>query len=218
VRSDRARLALLGLGLLVACDTPTVPADAPAYEASALTGFTYHWGPGRTLSILVDDAAAPPGTDLRRDVHDGMTQWARAVRLGEIRWTLVADPTLADLIIRHTTTPTRIGEVPCPRFGLLAAGVTFFCVTDGQQARTLPLLSGDPSRVKMEVIVNRARADDDEHFRAIILHELGHVLGLGVHSSTSTDVMFSFPRRTTPSADDARTLRHLLGRGVDVRF
>jgi predicted Zn-dependent protease len=218
VRSRWRRLALAGAVLVFGCDTPTVPGDAPAYEASGLTGFTYHWGPGRELALFVDGAAAPAATDLVADVRHGMQHWARATRLGEIRWTLVRDPSEADVIIRHTAAPTRVGTVPCPRFGLAAAGVTFFCVSGGQQALTLPLLSGQPSRVKMEVIVNRSRADDAEHFRAIVVHELGHVLGLGAHSSTATDVMFAFPRRSTPSADDARTLRHLLGRGVDVRF
>jgi predicted Zn-dependent protease len=40
-------------------------------------------------------------------------------------------------------------------------------------------------------------------------HELGHAIGLLVHSTNPADIMYPTPRRSTLSADDRYTLQSL---------
>ena len=70
----------------------------------------------------------------------------------------------------------------------------------------------------MDVLVSRATAGDNAHFRAFVAHELGHVLGLGAHSGNIADLMFGAPSRLTPSTADVETLLYVLGQTPTVRF
>jgi len=211
------RLAIGAVLPLLACDTPTIPAESAAYDPAGLTGFLYHWGAGREIAIFVDPTAAPAGTDLDADVRHGIAVWSATTRLGELRARIVTTVEQADVIVRHASAPRLVESATCPPAPVGAAGDTFFCVLD-DAALTLTARAGPPGRVKMLVTVDRSFADDAAQFRAIVTHELGHVFGLGAHTGAADDVMFAFPRRSTPSAADARTLRALLAARPDVRF
>ncbi len=215
--TSRPLFAAALVAALGACDTPTVPAESAGYDPTALTGFVYHWGPGREIAIYVDPTAAPAGTDLAAAVRDAARVWEAVTRLGEVRLRITATPTDADVIFHHAAAP-RLGEAEgCSPFDVGAGGYTFFCI-DGETPLVLALRGGPAGRVKMDVAVNRAAADDDAHFRAIVAHELGHVLGIGAHSGEADDLMFGSPRRLTPSDRDARTLRSVFSRRATVAF
>jgi predicted Zn-dependent protease len=64
--------------------------------------------------------------------------------------------------------------------------------------------------VKVDVRVDRGRVDSEHAFRALVAHELGHVVGIGAHSDDPADLMFGAPSVLAPSARDARTLRYVL--------
>jgi predicted Zn-dependent protease len=218
VRSDRQLGAALALcAALVACDAPTVPAEGAAYDPTALTGFVYHWGPGRSIAVYVDPTAEPASADLRSAVSQAMSAWRRATFLGEVQFTLVDAPADADVIVRHSAAPRRVGTAGCQPSDVGAGGYTFFCV-ENDTPQILPLLEGPAGRVKMDIAIDRTAVDDDAQFRAVVAHELGHVLGIGAHSSTADDLMFPSPRRLDPSVRDAQTLRSLFSRRAVVAF
>lgn len=196
-------------------DGPTTPAEAVAYDPTALTGFSYHWGPGRTISIYIDPTAAPPGTDLAASVGRAITAWERTTR--DVRLRTVAALRDADVVIHHVTAPRLMQTGGCSPFDVGAGGYTFFCL-DGDTPEILPLLNGSGGRVKMDVTVDRSAAADAATFDAIVAHELGHVLGIGAHSPLADDLMFGAPRRPDPSERDARTLRVLLRVAPEVAF
>lgn len=218
--SDRTwRFALAPLAaLLVGCDAPAVPSDARGYDPAALTGFLYHWGPGRTLALHVDPSGAPAGVDLTEDVRAGLRAWAGVTHLGELRWRLVDRAEEADVLVRHAVSPRPVSGAGCPDDTPPATAFTFFCVDEAGRAQVLPFRDGRAGRVKMDVAIDTRFIADADTRRAIVTHELGHVLGLGAHSSDPTDVMFAFPRRSVPSDADARTLRWLFAQRADVPF
>ena len=123
----------------------------------------------------------------------------------------------ADVIIHHSTAP-RLITSDCNIPLIPAGGFTFFCVDANSKAEILPFADGTPSHVKMDVLVSRATAGDNAHFRAFVAHELGHVLGIGAHSGNIADLMFGAPSRLTPSTADVETLLYVLGQTPTVRF
>jgi hypothetical protein len=209
--------ALALCAALAACDAPTIPAEGAAYDPTALTGFVYHWGPGRSIAVYVDPTAAPAGTDLRDAVVQATRAWRGAVFLGEVRFAIVDAPADADVIVHHAAAARLVEGAGCEPFDVGAGGYTFFCL-DGDTPQVLPLRSGPTGRVKMDIAIDRSAVDDDAQFRAVVAHELGHVLGIGAHSSSSDDLMFPSPRRLDPSARDAETLRSVFSRRAVVAF
>jgi len=214
-----AHAALLFVALAaVACDTPTILPDTEAYDPTAITGFTYNWGAGREISIYVDVTAAPANADLEAAVREAIGAWSAVGRLGEIRLRIVSSFRQADVIIHHTAAPRLVTSPLCSPVDVGSGGYTFFCVDENNRPIPLLLNDGSDGRVQMDISINRARVDTEEIFRAVVAHEIGHVLGIGAHSPDMNDLMFGSPRRLQPSARDARTLRFVLGQQPDIRF
>ena len=191
----------------------------PAYDPTTLTsGLFYHWDPGHEVTIFVDPNSAAPNTDLEAAVREGIAAWTTVGLLGEIRMRVVNDVHDADVIVHHSAA-TRLWQTEgCDPIPTGAGGVTYFCVEEDFTAVELDLADGLDGRVKMDVSVNRGAVDTDEEFRAVVIHELGHVLGIGGHSNVLTDLMYGTPQRVTPTLDDIRTLRYVLAHPRDVRF
>ena len=78
----RAAAAAMLIGM-AACDAPTVPSEAPAYDPTGLTGgLLYHWALGRTIRIYVDTTAS--GAQLSRHVLAGAEEWKSVVYYREL--------------------------------------------------------------------------------------------------------------------------------------
>ena len=211
--SLRALLLFAAAALALGCDTPTVPREEPGYDPIAPTvGRIYHWPLGRTINIYVDPAGDVAGADLADAVRQGAAQWNRAVHYREFTLRVVTFSMDADVVVHHADAPMLVGTGRCDYPPVAAAGVTFFCpAAAGDSVETLPPLDRvGPVRVKMDVRVDRTRVPDDATFRALVAHELGHVVGIGAHSDRVEDLMFGAPRAPAPSARDERTLRYLL--------
>jgi hypothetical protein len=106
----------------------------------------------------------------------------------------------------------------CSPIDIGATGYTYFCVTDDLQVEPFRLVSGGGGHVKMDVAVSRAAVPDAAAFRSVVMHEFGHVLGIGAHSPTPADLMYGVPRAPMPTLADAQTLRFVLSQRADVRF
>ena len=215
-RSRRGALALLVAA--VACDAPTVPGEAPAYDPTALTGGrVYHWPLGRTIAVHVHASDAGDAAALRAQVLAASAAWTSALRYAELRVRIVERPEEADVVVGLGAAGHPVALDACGGFGI-AAGFTLLCpAATGDSARTLPLRSGAPGRVKVAVVVDPAATPTPELRAAVVAHELGHVFGVGGHSGDAEDLMHVVPRVPWPSARDERTLRYVLHRPAALR-
>ena len=216
--SDRARHAVVLVMLVTAsaCATPTVDGLAPAYDPTALTGgAVYHWPVGERLSLHVVPGAGAADEELRDAVAVASAAWTGALGYREHTLRLVDDAAAADIIVRDAGTASPV-DTGCGGPGWTdAAASTFFCPL-GDTARTLPLLSGAAGRTKVLITISAEDAVATTGLLPIVVHEIGHALGIGGHSPVAGDAMFSAPTTSSPSLRDARTLRYLLHRRADV--
>jgi len=209
----RCACAAATLLVVAACTTPSVDGTAPPYDPTALTGgLVYHWPVGTALAIHVVPEPAAGDDDLRTSVGDAAARWAASLGYREHALRLVDDPSAADIMVRDSRTPPPVETSACGGPGWTdAAASTFFCPA-GDTVRTLMLESGAPGRIKVLVTVDVASIDGDGALMAVVLHEIGHALGIGGHSPMPTDAMFASPAVAFPSSRDAHTLRYLLHR------
>lgn len=198
--------------LLVACSTPSIDAGAPPYDPTSLTsGVVYHWPVGAEIAIHVVPGPAPADDALRASVGESARRWSETLGFREHVLRIVDDPSRADVIVRDARTPSPV-DTSCGGPGWTEArATTFFCPL-GDTARTLVLLSGPPGITKVLITVNVETLPAASGALPVVLHELGHALGIGGHSPVATDAMFAAPTVSVPSPRDARTLRYLLHR------
>jgi predicted Zn-dependent protease len=224
VRSVAVAGASLVTAVLGACDAPLMAVDDVGYDPLGLVPFVYHWSPGHEIAIYVDKRGEPSGVDIEAAVKAGIAAWESVAFLGEVRMKVVADVHEADVIVHHADAPglITVDLEQCPPPADLGGGRTYFCILENASGRhttsVLLLNDGSGGHVKMDVRVNVGAISDPEFFDAIVAHELGHVLGIGTHSSNNADLMFGTPRVFVPSDDDAAALRYVLSRPAAARF
>ena len=227
-RLFRRALAVAAAALVAGCDAPATAPPDPAYDPTEGTaGLVFHWAPGRTISLYVDETSQSDSLDIRDAVARGAALWEQTALFDEFSFRIVDDPRAADVVIHYEDAP-RIVLVPadCIPPGTGDA-LTVFCVEE-PEAPVLPLLDGGGGRVKMDVyldpegvetgILAIAGLTRQEYFVVLAAHELGHVLGLGTHSPFEDDIMRSVPIVSRPSRGDAEALRWVLARKADIRL
>jgi predicted Zn-dependent protease len=199
--------------------------DDRGYDPLGGVPYFYRWAPGYEIAIFVDRRNEPAGVDLDAAVRSAIAAWKAVAPLGEVQMRVVGSVREADVIVHHADVPSAFTVDPevCSPPVDIGGGRTYACVVENPQTgalvpQILPLNDGSGGRVKMDVRVNLAAIGDPSFFNAIVAHELGHVLGIGAHSASNTDLMFGTPRVFVPSASDAATLRHVLSRPAAARF
>lgn len=216
MRSDR-RIALAAVLCFaaVACDAPTVDGEAAGYDPALPGDLIYHWPAGRAIAIYVDPAAG--GDALRALLAPAFDVWMDSLHYAEHSLVIASTPERADVIVHTRDAPLLVDTGGCTYPATGAGGITFFCpALSGDTLEVLALRTGGPGRVKMDVAIDPARATSTTTVRALLTHELGHVLGIGAHSNQATDLMFALPTVERPSTRDASTLRWLLHRPADL--
>lgn len=200
--------------LTVACDVPTVPGEAPAYDPTSLTGGrVYGWPLGSTIRVHV--AESPGASPLAPHVRSAAAAWLATLAYRELAVALVPTAADAEVVVGHVAAH----PVELDACGALSIGSAFTLLCPaGDSARTLPLRDGAPSRVKLAIAVDEAQLASPERLGPVVAHELGHALGVGGHSGEAADVMHPDPRVTAPSARDGRTLRYVVHRPVAIRL
>lgn len=212
---------------LAGCEAPSTPPPSAVYDPTASTGgLVYHWTPGRTIAIYVDETAQPAGFDIRATVQRATALWADVALFGEYAFRLTSDPRDADVVVHYEDAPRIVDVMDCEPPGS-GDGLTVFC-PDEPEAAVLPLLGGGGGRVKVDVyidplgveqaILDLAGMTAQEYFVVLTAHELGHVLGIGAHSPEERDLMRGVPLVRAPSAADAATLRWVIGQEADIRL
>jgi predicted Zn-dependent protease len=140
----------------------------------------FHW-PRSDLPVRIWVASDSP---IRQYVESAIARWQGAFLYGEFRATIVADSSVADVIVRNV--PSDIGN------GLGRRAPQCVGETDPNislASNTLQL----PMHVFMYATVSDAVPGIASCYSITMTHEIGHVLGLLVHSPSSGDVMFSNP-------------------------
>ncbi len=206
----------------IACDAPTAARPTFAYDPTTLSrGLLYRWPSGSKIAIWVDLAASPEGSgplSLALAVREGIATWNRVPLFAE--YTLVHAESVADanVIVFDRATSLPIAPGDCTFDGQNSAGYTYFCPVGSSpfSAQRFTLASGAASQATVIIRVDRGRVTDQRAYSNLIVHELGHALGIGAHSDQATDVMFGAPRVGTLSKRDIQTLRYVLGQRADI--
>lgn len=206
------RAACLWAALLgVACSDVTPPDRSAAYAFTIDCGVpgtcTEAADPSLQLTFRWPAAALPvrvwvePGGDLEEAVRRAAELWQASLLYRELAIVVVADSAAADARVRMRA-PEIFGGTGAD--GVNCQGVTFINIdtdtTTGAPVIALPFQTAVTPRLGAQE--NELR----ECTFGTALHELGHVLGLLLHSPADSDIMHRPPRLTVLSAADVATL------------
>lgn len=217
------RLVLVAATLALACDTPAVPSLPLPYDfrlsvygvdGNASTR-TFHWDLGGTVPIFLAEGGGGGG-DLRLAFRRAMQAWRAAAVFGEVGLREASDLDGALAVLRWHDAPGVL-STPAGCVGpVTGAASTLGCLTDSRDAlRSWPRRDGGTSQVVFRVVI-RGTADQ-ELLDGLVMHEMGHVLGILAHSPDPSDVMWAGPSLPPqPSARDRSTLRSLYQTPVDL--
>ncbi len=217
------RMALVGAALATACDSAIIPALPGPYDFRlAVYGTdgrarprTFHWDRGAVVPVYVVHEQSGAG-DLRQAFRRAARAWRSAAVFGEVRLRETTDLGEARAVLRWhdaagvlSTPMTCVGPVT-------GAASTLGCLNDPRDAlRTWPRRDGEPSQVIYRVVIRRT--DDQELLDRLVIHEMGHVLGILSHSPDPSDIMWAGPDLPpAPTARDRSTLRSLYMTPVDL--
>jgi predicted Zn-dependent protease len=183
--------------LLVGCGDIGAPNRSNLYEfrnvVSVGDTLSFHW-PTETMPVTfwVEDSL-----NLRAHTDSAIAVWQRELLYNEFRGEIVTDSASADVIVRAETPPGN--AVPAMVDACQAA--TDLPIDPMTHVLTLPV------RVYVEPRFDPSSPGTQACFATVMIHELGHVLGILNHSSNPLDIMFSNPTVATPSERDRNTVQ-----------
>lgn len=136
-------------------------------------------------------------------IHQGFDRWMHATD-GRLRFREVGNPDQARLFI--TLQP---GPLMSPNASIGHASFDRMILENGK----------DPMQeLKVSIVVNTGEIQGDlplpyrqEQVSKLLLHELGHAVGIWGHSNDPDDIMYTHPIVSALSARDLRTIRRLYG-------
>jgi predicted Zn-dependent protease len=190
------RMGVAFLPLLAACELATPPDRTETYDYTPrlLNGFplVFRW-PATSLPVRI---WTEPVLDLPHHLTEAIAIWQGGVLYGEVRAIPVEDSTDADVIIL-------LGDAEAALSGDRACTGSTRLEVDLDTAIVLPFRSR---------VAPRAGASSSavqSCLATAVAHEVGHVLGLFLHSSDPDDLMYGSPTVDALSARDVATLQTL---------
>jgi hypothetical protein len=208
IRTVIPAAALYGAALvLAACQNDGGPAQC--FEPDAVR-YRYHV-PGDSTAFFHWNAAegavriyAEPSGALPANTDAAILLWAGAFRCGEIGLQRWSDSATADVVLRTT-----LSAPPAPPSArMFAADSTTAC--QGRTDVFLDTLGRIERPIRSYVWpVGPDTALSASCFHFVTAHELGHGLGLFIHSPDIADLMYASPWRRVLSVNDRYTIQLL---------
>jgi hypothetical protein len=158
--------------------------------------FSFHW----SESDLPVRFWAEDALNLPSHVQQGIDQWEAAFLYGEFRGTLVSDSGAADVIVRAAVAPK--GGFSITRMARMAPECQG--ATDVELA---PVGNRILRPIRIYVVPRFAAGSPgiDECMALTTTHEIGHSLGIFMHSPDPADLMYEDPVVPTISPRDRST-------------
>jgi Matrixin len=200
-------VAWAGALALAACQNDGGPGRC--FESGAF-GYPFHV-PGDTTAWFHWNAAegavriyAEPASPLPANTDGAIALWAGAFRCGEIGMQRWNDSTTADVVLRTTLAAPPVA----PSVRTLAADSLNAC--RGRTDVALDTLGRIERPIRSYVWPQGTDpAATEACYPFVTAHELGHALGLFLHSLDTADIMYAAPRRYALTVNDRYTIQVL---------
>ncbi|MGH7464628.1 MAG: matrixin family metalloprotease [Longimicrobiales bacterium] len=205
--------ALLPIG---ACEGPTVPPNTPAdiydFRLATTPPSVLRWPSGTRVRVHVAGAAGERHDLLSSAFTSGAAEWNRHALYGEYELVRSAGVADADVVLRWSDEPSPVDMSTCPPD--LAIAVTTFCLDaeDAARLHRFPPVGPDSAagNVRFVTTILGTQAGHPMTVERLVVHELGHTLGVARHSLDVQDLMTAgIPTRSTLSARDIATVQIL---------
>lgn len=219
----RLSLVLVLFGA-AACEGPMIPPETRAeiYDFRLLTDppSVLRWPSGTQVRVHVDPSDAERTTLLENALARGVAAWNRHALYGEYELVRASSLREADVLLRWSDEPAPVELSGCQPD--VATAVTTFCLAaeDPTRLEPFPLLPPDAdavSSVRFVISILGGLAGQDSTVEDLVMHELGHALGIAQHSPNPEDLMRAgTPPRRTPSRRDIATVQVLYHTQPDI--
>ncbi|MEX2281276.1 MAG: hypothetical protein WEE89_02185 [Gemmatimonadota bacterium] len=211
-----AFIGLLCTAAVMGCESATVPARAAeqVFEFRLPVNadrLVLRWPNAARIRVFVQPGLTEPLTELLQSaVRAGAMEWQSVSLFGDYSFALVGIPEQADVVVSWSTAIRPVEVADCTPIG--GAAFTTFCLTpEGDRLKPFPLRNSTAaSSVRFLVTIRESEAINSARVHTLVMHELGHVLGIAAHSPDQQDLMFADPGiRDAPSARDRATVQLL---------
>jgi hypothetical protein len=186
---------------IAACSDPAVPSHTPLYAFAAASGDVFHWPADRLPVRFYADTRG----DMRQLLADAVRTWERQFLYGEFRGVLVDDSTAADVIVRWADSvpppaPADAGP-PVEACGGLTQGIL----------DSTGLGFAEPFLTEISILTGTAYTPAQVRAcaRRVVIHELGHSLGVLREAPDTQAIMYVTPRVRAPATIDRHTVEVL---------
>jgi hypothetical protein len=200
---------------------PNTTADIYDFRLMTSPPSVLRWPSGTRVRVHVVGAAGARHDYLSAGLASGAAEWNRHALYGEYEVVRASSLGAADVVVRWSDELPPVDMTECaPQ---LASAVTTFCLRadDPSRLHVFPLAPppvfdppivdpGATSSVRFVITLLGTQAGSSDEVARLVLHELGHVLGIGRHSPDAGDLMAAgVPTRSTLSAGDIATIQIL---------